>query len=165
MRNDLAQTVPDEEENKMGTIELTTIGEKGEQIIYRNDYHSLKTGIKGTQPYFRITAGPISIDIEFESLIDFSNFVMNLKEYFLQTGKENISPEKAIIKVYRNDKEFLMGEYSYLEFLSHGNKPSFFISVESKTHRPFEVYFYFDIKEELEKFIRILCDGVEIDKK
>jgi len=140
----------------MGTIELQTRGDKGEEIIYRNDYNNVKTGVKDNKSYLSIIAGPIEVYLEFETPIDFKNFVNNLKEDFLQSGKGERSPERIIIKVYRNNEELLIGEYSYLEFITKGDKPSFFISTNGKTHKSFEIYFYFDIKEELQKFLNRL---------
>lgn len=145
----------------MARIEINLTGPKGEGLTLKNSYNGIynviKTGIKDEKPYFAITPGSLGIYFIFEAIVDFKNFINNLKADFLQIGDSNANPENFKVEVYRDGEGLVEGEYSYLEFINHGDKPAFFISVNTKPHGSFEINFYFDIKDELQK----LLDNVE----
>lgn len=147
----------------MGRIEIEfRSGEPGETIRYIEPYLGIKSGKEKSEPSFFVLAGPIEVHIQFESQDSFRNFVNSLKADVLQVETAIIEPTTAKIEVYRKGENFLAGDYSYLEFLNHGEKSAFFISVNTKPNGSFDISFYFDIKEELQKVIDILEKTVKM---
>jgi len=140
----------------MASIELHLESSKGEKIILKNPFNKIKTELKEKQWFFAISSGGLEIHFLFEDKKNFQNFLNNLKNDFLQLRRQDLYPEFFKVKIYRKENNLIEGEYSYLEFLSHGEKPAFFMAFNIKEKGFFEIYFYFDIKEELQKFINNL---------